>query len=58
MTTYYYKRIITNEIVWIGQLLFPHVIFLLASEVSVAFNISSSHSNSNLSNRRFLHGQF
>ena len=36
---------------------FSHVIFLSLSEVSVAFNISSSYANAILPKRRFSHEQ-
>ena len=39
------KNIVTTEIVCIRQLLFSHVTF--SSEVSVVFNISSLHANTN-----------
>ena len=58
MTTDNRKHIITNEIVWIRELIFSRVIFLSSSEASVAFNISSSHTNTNLSIRRFSHKHF
>ena len=45
------KDITTNEIEWIRQLSY----FSCLSEISVVFNISSSHGNANLSSRRFLH---
>ena len=48
------KHRITNEIVSVRQLHFPYVTFLLSSEVSAIFNISSSHASTNLPNRRFL----
>ena len=47
------KHIITNETVWLRQLLFAHATFLSLSKISVVFNISSSHSNTNLPIRRF-----
>ena len=40
------------------QLLFKHAAFLLLNEVSVLFNISSSHSNTNLQIRRFHKNNF
>ena len=48
MTTNNNMHVITNEIVWIRQLHFAHATFFLSSEVSVVFNISSSHYNTNL----------
>ena len=42
MTTNNSKHIITNEIVYITQLLFAYVTFLLLSKVSVVFSILSS----------------
>ena len=39
-------------------MLFRLVTFLSSSEVSVAFNTSSSHGNANLPVRRFLHEKF
>ena len=51
-------HVITNEIVWIRQLHFAHATFFLSSEVSVVFNISSSHYNTNLPIRRFSQEQF
>ena len=48
------KHRITNEIASVRQLHFPCVTFLLSSEVSAIFNISSSHASTNLPNRRFL----
>ena len=53
-TTNSNKHIITNEIVWISQfciLKFFHATFSSKTEVSVVFNISSSHANTNLLNR-------
>lgn len=47
MTTSNKKHIITNDIVWIRQLLCAHATILSLSNVSVVFNISSSHSNDN-----------
>ena len=52
------KHIIINEIVLIRQLLFSHVTFLPSRKVSVVLNISSSHADTNLPVRRFLHEQF
>ena len=52
------KHIITNEIVWIRQLLILHVTFLSSSEALAVFNISFSHANTTLSMRRFAHEQF
>ena len=43
---------VTNEILRIRQL-FSHIAILFSSEVSVVFNISSSHVTANLSNGRF-----
>ena len=51
------KHIITNDIVWIRQLLFSHVTFLSSNEVSVVFNSLSSHVNINLSKWLFPHEQ-
>ena len=42
----------------IRQLLFSNVFFLSSGEVSVVFNISLWHSNTNLLINRFLHEQF
>ena len=53
MTSSNKKHIITNEIVWISQPFF-HV-FLSSSEVSVVFNISFSHANTDLPNHGSLH---
>ena len=58
MTTNYSRHITTNELVSVRQLFFSHVTFSLSSEVRVAFNISSSHANNSLRNRRFSHKQF
>ena len=65
------KHIIINEMVRIKQLFFSDVTFLFFSNVtflltqlrslnmiSIAFDISSSHFNTNLSNRRFSSKQF
>ena len=52
------KPIIANELVWIRQLFFSRVTFLCLNEVSVAFNISSSHANTNFKNGHFLQEQF
>ena len=49
------KIIITIEIVWKKQLSLSHVTFLSPSEVTIAFNISSSHANTNLPIRRFAY---
>ena len=53
MTANKNKHIITNEMVLIRHLFFSHVTFVSSSDVSVIFHISSSHANTNLSNRRF-----
>ena len=58
MTNNNNKDIITNNILWIRQLFFSHVNFLISSEVSVAFNILFFHANGNLSNISFWHEQF
>ena len=58
MTTNNNKHIFTNEIVYIRQLFFKNVTFLSSNELSVVFNILSSHANTNLPNRRFLREQF
>ena len=42
---------------WIRQV-FLHIAILLSSEVSIVFNVSSLHVNTNLSNRHFPHEQF
>ena len=47
----------TNKTVSIRQL-FSHIAILLSNEISVAFNISSSHVNTNLSIILFSHEQF
>ena len=52
------KHIITNKIGWIRQIFISYVTLLLSSEVSVAFDLSSSHVNINLLNRRFSNEQF
>ena len=52
------KRIITNKIVWLRESLFAHDTFLWLSKVSVVFNISSLHANTNLPMRRFSQEQF
>ena len=54
MTATNHKHIITNEIVWIRQLFFSHATVLSSSEVSVVFDISPSHVNTNLPNREFV----
>ena len=53
------NHLITNKIVWIKQsCIRASITFLSAMDVvSVVFNISSSHFNSNLSKRCFLHSQ-
>ena len=43
---------------WKKQLLFSHVNFLSLSKISVVFNISSSHRNTNLPTRCFSQKQF
>ena len=43
---------------WTRQLIFSDVTFLSSGDVSVVFNVSSSHSNTNLLINRFSHGQF
>ena len=59
MATNNIKHITTYEIVYIMQLFFfSHATFLSTSQVSVVFNISSSHANNNLPNIRFLLEQF
>ena len=58
MTNNNKKDIITNNILWIRQLFFSYVNFLISSEVSVAFNILFFHANGNLSNISFSHEQF
>ena len=40
---------------WIRQLFFSNVAFLPSGEISVVFNISSLHSNTNLPIRRYSH---
>ena len=57
MATNNNKHIITNEIMSIGQLFFPSVIFLSTSESSVVFNISSSRTYTNFPKIYFLHEQ-
>ena len=47
MTTNNNKHIITNEAVWIRELFFPYVTYLSIAEVSLVFNISPSHANTN-----------
>ena len=54
MTTNNIKHIITNKIVWLRQLFFSYVTFLSSDEVSVVFDISSLHANTNLPIRRFF----
>ena len=50
------KHTIINEIVYMRQLLFFLLLtLLLLSDASVVFNIWSSHPNTKLPNRRFLH---
>ena len=50
------KHRITNKIVRIMQLFFSYVTFLCTTDVTfVAFNISYSHANTNLSSTCFLH---
>ena len=53
MSTKNNKHIVTSDVVWVRQLLFSHLTFLSSSEVSVVFNISFSHANTNLPIRRF-----
>ena len=55
MTANNEKHISTNEMLWIR--LFSLVTFLSTREISVVFNISSSHAYTNLWNRRFQHKQ-
>ena len=56
MTTNNYKHIANNIMMWIRSLFFSYVTFLSTIDVAcVVSNISSSHANSNLSNRCFLH---
>ena len=55
VTTNNNKHTITSEVLYIRQLLFSLVTLLLISDVSVVFNISPSHPNTKLPNRRFLH---
>ena len=54
MTATNNKHIITNEIKWIRKLFFSHATVLSSSEVSVVFDISPSHVNTNLPNREFV----
>lgn len=49
---------IINEIVRIKKILFSNVTFSLLSNVSLVFNISSSHFSTNLKNRCFLDETF
>ena len=58
MTTNNNKHIITNEIMRIRQSLFADTTFLSLTKVSVVLNVSSSHSNTNLTIRRFSQEQF
>ena len=58
MTTNNNKHIITNEVVWRKQSFFAYATLLSFSMVSFVFNISSSHSNTNLPIRRFSQKQF
>ena len=58
MATNNNKHIITNEIMRIRQSLFAHTTFLSLTKVSVVLNVSSSHSNTNLTIRRFSQEQF
>ena len=53
MTTNNNKDIVTSEVVWTRQLVFACVTFLSSIEVSVVFNIPSSHAYTNFSKRRF-----
>ena len=52
------KHIAINEIVRIKQLHFPRVTFFSWSEVSVVFDTSYLHANTNSPIRRFSHEQF
>ena len=59
MTTNNNKHITTNEVMRIRQSLFSHTTFLsLTFIISVVLNVSSSHSNTNLTIRRFSQEQF
>ena len=56
MTTNESKHIITKEKVQISQLFLSYVTLLSTIDVtSVVFNISTSHTNPNLTSRRFLY---
>ena len=56
MTTNESKHIITKEKVQISQLFLSYVTLLSTIDVtSVVFNISTSHTNTNLTSRRFLY---
>ena len=52
------KHTVTNKIVWLRQSFFAHDTFLWLSKVSVVFNISSLHANTNLPMRHFSQEQF
>ena len=58
MTSNNNKNVITNEIVQITQWFFSYGTFLPTIEVSLIFHILSSHANTNLTKRSFLHEQF
>ena len=58
MTTNINENIIIKEIVNKEIIFFSHFAFLLSSEVSVAFTISSSLANTNLAIRRLWREQF
>ena len=51
------KIITTNDILWIRNYFFSHFTFLSSNTVSVVFNISSAHSNTNLLIGCFSHEQ-
>ena len=56
MATNESKHIITKEKVQISQLFLSYVALLSTIDVtSVVFNISTSHTNPNLTSRRFLY---
>ena len=58
MTTNINDHTITNVIVQIRQLFFHMLLFYQQLRLSVVFSISSSHADTNLPNRHFLHEQF
>ena len=63
LATNNYKRIFTNKIVCIGKYIiylpiFVHATFLSLTKVSFVFNVSSSHSTTNLLIRHFAQEQF